>query len=83
MDGIDRIYQTGVRYAKHQYVPNRASLVVSIVSILLYTVVVFIITEWLMRGRITRWLYLGTVAMVVSMVYSGTITLTGKELSPL
>lgn len=79
MEGINRIYQTGIRHAKHQYVPNRASPVLSIISILLYTIFVLVLTEWIMRGTLTRWLYLGSVVMVVSMVYSGTITL---ELSP-
>lgn len=83
MEGIERVYETGLRYVKGRYVPDRgASLVISIVSIVLYTVVVFLLTEWLMRGKVTRWLYLGSLIMVMSMVYSGTVTLTGKELSP-
>lgn len=83
MEGIERVYETGLRYVKGRYVPDKgASLVISIVSIVLYTVVVFLLTEWLMRGKVTRWLYLGSLIMVMSMVYSGTVTLTGKELSP-
>lgn len=83
MEGIERVYETGLRYVKGRYVPDRgASLVISIVSIVLYTAIVFLLTEWLMRGKVTRWLYLGSLIMVMSMVYSGTVTLTGKELSP-
>ena len=83
MEGIQRVYETALRYVKGRYVPDKgASLVVSIVSIILYTAVVFLLTEWLMRGKLTRWLYLGSILMIISMVYSGTVTVTGKELSP-
>lgn len=81
MEGIQRVYQTGIGYAKARYVPDRASLLVSVVSIVLYTVMVFLVTEWLLRGRVGRWLYLGTVVMVVSMIYRGTVT--DKDLIPL
>lgn len=82
MEGIERVYQTGLRYVKGKYIPDKASLTISVISIVLYTAVVFLLSEWLMRGKVTRWLYLGSIIMVISMVYSGTVTLTGKELSP-
>lgn len=68
MEGIGRVYDTGIRYAKKRYVPSTLG---SVVYILLYTIVVFYITEYLMKGKLTRWLYIGSVVMVVSMVYSG------------
>jgi len=71
MEGVERVYRTSVEYAKGRYVPDTAA---SVVSILLYTVMVFVLTEVLMRGKLTRWLYLGSVAMVVSMVYAGQAT---------
>jgi hypothetical protein len=71
MEGIQRVYDTGIRYAKHRYLPNTFG---SVLYVLLYTALVFALTEYLMRGIITRWLYIGSVIMVVSMVYSGAIT---------
>ncbi len=71
MEGIKRVYDTGISYAKRRYLPNTLG---SVLYILLYTVLVFALTEYLMRGVITRWLYIGSVIMVVSMVYSGVIT---------
>ena len=72
MDGVQRVYDSGLRYAKKRYVPDTLG---SIIYILLYTTIVFYVTEFLMRGRVTRWLYLGSVVMVVAMVYSGDIIL--------
>lgn len=72
MEGIQRIYDTGIGYAKRRYLPNTIG---SVLYLLLYTVTVFALTEYLMRGIITRWLYIGSVIMVVSMIYSGVITL--------
>ena len=68
MEGIERVYDTGIRYVKKRYVPSTLG---SVVFILLYTLVVFYMTEYLMKGKLTRWLYIGSVVMVVSMVYSG------------
>jgi len=71
MEGVGRIYHTGYQYAKARYVPHTAG---SVLSILVYTVVVFYLTEYLLRGRLTRWLYLGSVVMVISMIYRGDVT---------
>jgi hypothetical protein len=70
MEGIERVYDTGIHYVKKRYIPDTLS---SVVYILLYTVIVFYMTEFLMKGRISRWLYIGTVIMVVSMIYSGAV----------
>jgi len=72
MEGVQRVYMTGVRYVKQRYIPNPS---LSILYIVFYTAFVFLLTEYLMRGVVTRWLYIGTFIMVVSMVYSGAITL--------
>jgi hypothetical protein len=72
MEGVQRVYTTGVRYVKRRYIPNPS---LSILYIVLYTAFVFLLTEYLMRGVITRWLYVGTIIMIVSMIYSGAITL--------
>jgi hypothetical protein len=45
----------------------------SVIFIVLYTVTVFYMTEFLLRGRLTRWLYLGTIAMSVAMIYAGEV----------
>jgi len=71
MEGVQRVYHTGYQYAKARYAPNT---VASIISIIVYTALVFYLTEFLLQGYLTRWLYLGTLVMVVSMVYSGTVT---------
>ena len=76
MEGIQRVYSSGIHYAKQRYVPNTTA---SILWIVLYTLVVFYLTEFLMRGTVTRWLYLGSVAMVVAMIYSGSIDLVEKH----
>lgn len=71
MEGVHRVYHTSLNYAKQRYVPSTWG---SVLYILLYTVVVFYITEFLMKGQITRWLYLGTVVMVVAWMYEGSVT---------
>lgn len=73
MEGVQRVYDTGFKYVKKKYVPNT---LLSLLSILLYTICVFILTEYLMRGQITRWLYIGSVIMVISMIYSGSLRLS-------
>lgn len=72
MEGVQRVYRSGIGYAKRRYLPDTMT---SILYILLYTVVVYVLTEYLMKGQITRWLYIGTIIMIISMVYSGSITL--------
>ncbi len=72
MDGVQRVYDSGLRYVKKRYVPNTLG---SLLYLLLYTVIVFYVTEYLMKGKITRWFYLGSVAMVIAMVYSGAIVI--------
>jgi hypothetical protein len=72
MEGVQRVYDSGLRYVKRRYVPDTAS---SILYIVLYTVIVFYVTEFLMRGKITRLFYLGSVVMVIAMVYSGAVVI--------
>jgi ABC-type uncharacterized transport system permease subunit len=76
MEGIERVVNTGVRYTQSKYVPRGESLmskVLSVAYIVVYTAVVWLLTEYLMRGKVTRWLYMGTVAMTVAFVYSGVV----------
>ena len=70
MEGVQRVYDTGIRYTKDRYIPNTIG---SVIYIVLYTVLVFYITEFLMRGKVTRLLYMGTMVMVVAMIYSGEV----------
>jgi hypothetical protein len=70
MDGVQRVYDTGIGYAKARYVPNTTA---SILTIVLYTAVVFWLTEFLFRVKVIRWLYMGSIVMVISMVYAGTV----------
>jgi hypothetical protein len=71
MEGVERVYHTGYQYAKARYIPHTVG---SVLSILVYTAVVFYLTEYLLRGRLTRWLYLGSAVMVISMIYRGDVT---------
>lgn len=76
MEGIERIVNTSVRYTQSRYVPRGESLtskVLSVAYIVVYTAVVWLLTEYLMRGKVTRWLYMGTVAMTVAFMYSGVV----------
>lgn len=72
MEGIQRVYDTGIQYTKKRYVPSNWG---SFIYILLYTIIVFYITEVIMRGQITRWLYLGTMVMTVMWIYEGSVRL--------
>ena len=72
MEGVERVYTSGVHYAKDRYVPDTVG---SLIYIVLYTAIVFYITEFLMRGKVTRWLYLGSLAMVIAMIYGGSVDL--------
>lgn len=78
MEGVQRVYRTGIQYTKKQYLPRSWG---SFLYILLYTVIVFYITEYLLKGHLTRWLYLGSVVMVLAWVYEGSVTET--DLIPL
>ena len=71
MEGVQRVYLSGIHYAKQRYMPNTF---MSVIYILLYTLIVFYVTEFLMRGKVTRWLYLGSIVMTVSMIYGGSVT---------
>lgn len=71
MEGVERVYTTGIRYTQQRYIPNTWG---SLIYILLYTIAVFYITEFLLKGQITRWLYLGSVVMTVAWIYEGSVT---------
>lgn len=71
MEGVQRVYTTGVRYTQQRYVPSTWG---SVLYIVLYTVAVFYITEYLLKGQITRWLYLGSAVMILAWVYEGSVT---------
>lgn len=71
MEGVQRVYTTGIQYTKKQYLPRSWG---SLLSILLYTIVGFYITEYLVKGQLTRWLYLGSVVMILAWVYEGSVT---------
>lgn len=70
MEGIQRVYDTGIGYAKSRYVPDTT---VSAIWIMIYTFLVFWVTEFLFRSKAMRWLYIGSLAMIVSMIYAGSI----------
>lgn len=76
LQGIQRVADNSLVYTQQTYVP-RSWEIGSILSIVLYTLVVFYVTEYLLRGRITRWLYLGTLVMVGSLLYRGEVSLKG------
>jgi len=71
MEGVQRVYTTGIHYTKKQYAPSNWG---SLIYIILYTVAVFYITEYLMKGQLTRWLYLGSAVMILAWVYEGSVT---------
>lgn len=75
LQGAQRVLHTGVERAKQQYLPTTWTLG-SVLYILLYTAMVFYVTEYLMRGTLTRWLYMGTMAMAVSLIYRGVVSLS-------
>lgn len=79
MEGVQRVYDSGIRYAKKRYVPDTLG---SILYILLYTAIVFYVTEFLMRGKITRWFYLGSIVMIVAMIYSGVVVIGEENVPP-
>jgi hypothetical protein len=71
MEGVQRVYTTGISYTKQRYIPSTWG---SVLYIVLYTVAVFYITEILLKGYITRWLYFGSVVMILAWVYEGSVT---------
>lgn len=79
MEGVQRVYDSGLRYAKKRYVPDTLG---SILYILLYTAIVFYVTEFLMKGKITRWFYLGSIVMVIAMIYSGVVVIGEENVPP-
>ena len=79
MEGVQRVYDSGIRYAKKRYVPDTLG---SILYILLYTAIVFYVTEFLMKGKITRWFYLGSIVMIVAMIYSGVVVIGEENVPP-
>ena len=72
LEGIGNIYRTGIQYTKRQYFPTSWAIG-SILYILLYTLGVYYVTEYLLKGQLTRWVYLGTMAMVLSFIYRGVL----------
>jgi len=72
LKGVENIYHTGIQYTKRQYLPTSWAIG-SILYILLYTIGVYYFTEYLLKGRLTRWVYLGTVAMALSFIYRGVL----------
>ena len=79
MEGVQRVYDLGLRYVKKRYVPDTLG---SILYILLYTAIVFYVTEFLMKGKITRWFYLGSIVMVIAMIYSGVVVIGEENVPP-
>ncbi len=81
LEGVHRIMDNSLSYTKGTYIP-RSWDIGSVLYILTYTVMVFFATEVLLRGKLTRWLYLGTLVMVGSLLYRGEVSLKGEEKRP-
>jgi len=74
LQGVQRIADNTLSYSKKTYLPQTWD-VGSVLYIIGYTILVFFATEVLLRGKLTRWLYLGSVLMVGSLLYRGEVSL--------
>lgn len=68
MDGVERVYETGVTYAKDRYYPTSFR---HLIYIAIYIAVTFYVTDFFMNFRLFRWIYLGTLAVILITVFYG------------
>lgn len=72
MDGVERIYSAGTSYARHMYDPRGRS---SPLIWLLVMTITFLLVDYLIGFRLFRWIYVGTVSVILLRLFYGRIDL--------
>jgi hypothetical protein len=68
MDGVERVYDTGVTYAKDRYYPTSFR---HFVYIAIYFLITYYVTDYFLDFRLIRWIYLGTLVVIVATLLVG------------
>ena len=68
MDGLGRVYHAGVNYTTERYVPTSPR---HFVTILITTVISFLVIDFLLDIRLFRWIYWGTVLVIGLTLFYG------------
>lgn len=69
MDGVGRVYDAGLGYAKDHYLPTENR---SWTMIIVTTLVTFLLLRVLLRIEVFRWIYWGTIlAIGLTLFYGG------------
>lgn len=74
MDGIQNIYREGTDFVSRYYLPKNTK---EIISIGLYFLVTFYLTDYFLNYRLFKWIYLGTIVILVASWYRGSTPRSG------
>ena len=66
MDGIKNVYTRGKEYAIKMYYPTSLR---HFVYIAIYFIVTFYITDYFLNFKLIRWIYVGTLIVIIASLY--------------
>lgn len=75
MDGIENVYREGTGFISRYYLPKNAK---EIIWIGLYLLITFYLTDYFLNFRLFKWIYVGTLLILVASWYRGTAGVEGR-----
>ena len=66
MDGVHNVYREGRGFVSRHYYPKNTK---EIVSIGLYLLITFYLTDYFLNFRLFKWIYLGTIVILIASWY--------------
>lgn len=74
MDGVHNVYREGRGFVSRHYLPKNTK---EIVSIGLYFLITFYLTDYFLNFRLFKWIYLGTIVILIASWYRGDTRVEG------
>lgn len=66
MDGIKNVYTRGKEYVRDTYYPTSLR---HFIYIAIYFVLTFYITDYFLNFKLIRWIYVGTIIVIIASLY--------------
>lgn len=76
MDGLRNIYSNSTQFVERYYFPKNTR---EILLIGLYVAVTFYLTDYFMNYRLFKWIYMGTILILLASWYSSTESSSGNS----
>lgn len=75
MDGIQNVYQEGTSFLTRYYLPTNTK---EFFLIGLYLIITFYLTDYFLNFRLFKWIYLGTIVILIASWYRGSAPVRGR-----